>query len=121
MQTQDVIKACAALVRDGKKPTIGLVKAQLTNKVHLATVVKGIQQFKANRQLSSKVVEDNNVVATKIANADKSVGCASQAKKPHNAITCGCEERVLLLEQQIAKLNHQLIDLQTLVQGLSQP
>ncbi|MGK0370328.1 MAG: hypothetical protein ACJAW1_000567 [Glaciecola sp.] len=120
MQTQDVIKVCAALVKAGKKPTIGLVRASLANKVALATVVKGIQQFQSNRKLGI-VVESELVTDIKSAGADKATKMGVELDAPPSSSTCNCEQRVLLLEQQIEKLTRQLTDLHTQVLTLNRP
>jgi|GEM_PF-3542958 uncharacterized protein HemX len=115
MHNQDVIKACAELVKAGKKPTVGLVRATLLNKVPLAAVVKGIQQYQVNRKLGIVMRDD-----TSNENSKKSKDTPAAQATQHLS-TCACENRVALLEQQLEKLTQQLIALQAQVQDLSGP
>lgn len=115
MKTHDVTKACAALVKAGKKPTVGLVRATLMNQVPLAAVVKGIQQFQMNRNLGFAM---DSEALPEVARADKNL--SGDEAHSQNIPSCSCEQRVLHLEQQLEKLNKQLKDLHTLVMDLSQ-
>jgi hypothetical protein len=110
MQTQEVIQICSALAKAGKKPTIALVKTKLMNKVSLAAVVKGIQQFNANKELGISEASTLPPKDTK-----------NTAISPANAAlqSCTCEARVEQLENQLNILSEQLIALQTQVQALN--
>jgi hypothetical protein len=122
MQTQDVVNACAALVKIGKKPSIGLVRAKLAYKVPLATVVKGIQQFQSTPTIT--IIAKNKALATStrdILEMSADPVTDVQMKAATHEGNCVSGDRVLYLEQQIEALSRQLKDLQTQVLALSRP
>lgn len=113
MHTEMIIRICDQLVKAGKKPSIGLVRAKLEPKVSLATIIKGIGLFESNRLLgvseAEQTPENNN----------------NQDMAPDNTNNQTClicknnENRILLLETQIQNMQQALINLQAQVKGLN--
>lgn len=108
MQTQEVIQVCLALAKAGKKPSIALVKTKLSNKVKLATIVKGIQHFHVNQELGL------NQESVEISHANETLAPETQSA----STSCACEQKIAQLELAIASMSKQLKDLQIQVQAL---
>lgn len=83
----DTIALCQALVKEGKKPSVGLVRSRARGKLSIPEAIKGIQHWQAH---PDQVIEQpapnalNNIAPTTL------------------------EERVAVLEKQVLELTERL-------------
>jgi hypothetical protein len=63
MDTSEIILACQQLVREGKSPSVALVKSRLTRNYPLPTIIAGLKQWQANPELNiepAKPIDSEN-------------------------------------------------------------
>ena len=95
MNNQEIVEICQVLAREGKTPSVALVKARMTGPKILPQIIAGIKQYQANP--TQVITESNNV-----EKSDKEVTSLSQAE----------------LVQRIEGLEKQVSDLTQLVKTL---
>ncbi|WP_166425104.1 hypothetical protein [Paraglaciecola sp. 20A4] len=83
----DLISVCQTLVREGKKPSVGLVRSRAGGNVSIPEAIKGIQSWKAQPE---QVIKRNEIPL------------------PEHAPTDSLEARVDTLEKQVTHLKQQL-------------
>ena len=106
MQSNDVFKACQAIVSSGKKPTIALVKTKLLVKVPLTTIVQGIQQF------------NNSSAASKLVATKDQQGNQLSHEKAAIANENSYDKRLIMLETQVETMTAYIKALQEQVKAL---
>lgn len=58
MNTSQIIQICQTLTKEGKTPSVALVKARIAGPKNLPAIIAGIKQFQSNPTMVSK--EDPN-------------------------------------------------------------
>ncbi len=111
MSIQEVIQACQIVADSGKKPTIGLVKAQLSNRLPLALVIRGVKQYLANPSIAKRDNETQNALSQR----EEARRAQSLEKE------CSCTTQISLLQVQVDQLSQALIKLQAEVTALNLP
>ncbi len=99
MSLQSVVRICVKLEKEGKKPSVALVKSRLSHSVSLATVIKGVQQYK-DFELSDFEEEEDET---------------AHLNEEHPQCTCFGD--VIELKKEVSALKAQIINLQKLVQA----
>lgn len=121
MHTQDVLNICATLMKVGKKPSIGLVRAKLSGKVPLAIIVKGIQQFHANPQLGIAMEGETSTLDSHkklITGGNKETLTETcDTEMPPSCASCG--HRLNTLEDKLEAIQKEVIGLQAQVRALT--
>ena len=83
----DLISVCQTLVKEGKKPSVGLVRSRAGGNVSIPEAIKGIQSWKAQPE---QIIKTSEIPA--------------QEQEPTDSL----EKRVIKLEKQVRHLNQQL-------------
>ncbi|MFT6895661.1 MAG: hypothetical protein ACJA13_000058 [Paraglaciecola sp.] len=82
---QYIVSLCQQLVKDGKKPTVALVRNRAQRSLAIPDVIKGLQNWQHSPQQSVQLPDD----------------MPGEIKEPSTSL----EKRVVLLEQQVLQLS----------------
>lgn len=100
MNNEALLSICAQLAKQGKQPSVGLVKARSKSKFHLAEIVAAVQYWKNNPDWEASAIEDSNKVENEIEVTDN-----------ESELIIKLEQRVTTLEATVATLESMLAQL----------
>lgn len=98
MIDEKLLAICAQLAKQGKKPSVGLLKGRAPSSYPLPQIIAAVQYWKANPKLQG--VKAENLVLAK----DESM--ASEKATSLEERVAYLETKVAQLEQQLSKLSH---------------
>lgn len=100
MNTSAVIQACQQLVKQGKTPSVALIKTRLSKPAPLPVIITGLKQFQANPNAATECKETSQ---TDSAQETSNAEMLAQISK--------LVERISQLESKVEKLTFKVDEL----------